>query len=1119
MKYLNSIFLVIGFLEYLEFIHLKPLNNNQRNFWPRSRKEATVGNQNDNLMANFANLCRCRFCIRRLCRRGGKTTVVTGLISTTNLARSQTKAEFSTTLLFTKGEVEERTSTTVFSSTEKVSDDTINDGFSTVQIEVLIAMGINPVSRYKNYSTTEDVFKSQTEDNLCFETNEIVAYYYPSNDLTERLMNKSICIKETKLRVAAKPLKWNIKDENIIIRNTNEKDIIIVFRDRKTRKPLENSDSAADGLLIELRPLLYNVNEEQIYQTEPLASVSALYSFYETFEKQIFTIAFNSSSNIKYVYEDASMLNIYFLLIQATKIFLTIPVTICFMRCLYIIVKRIVDERNSKVRELMRMSGVRNFDYLASLFLFNFAILSLYSIPMILILSSLIGKLLLTAAFIPFIASSIFFSMSLTTICSNRQVTTSLFLILWLVLPYIVDWKIKIPTSSAVTEFFYLLLCVIIPPNHLFNLFIKFSKQNIFLTGLSLHFLEMFKVEPMYQILCPAAFLITLIISCFFWLLFLWYVGEVWPWQDGITKPFHFPISQFFALKRAQFECEKSKENEYFEKEPENLKCAIKVINVRKRFGTGDEVLKGVNLNVYRGQITILLGHNGAGKTTLMNLMTGVLQANSGQVLLNGFDIEKNPALARKNLGLCPQTNILFEKLTVEEHFYFFGLLKGFNLNSIQIEVFRILMLLGLFEKRSNFPNEISGGMKRKLQLGIAFIGGSDTLILDEPTSGMDVETRRVIWDLLLSKRRDYLILITTHHMEEAEYLGERIAIMSQGKVRCCGSPMFLKNSFKIGYHIRIAKADNFNQLAVESLFKKHLNSFTLEKISENEVLYHCSKSESSKLASLFEEFDHVKANIGVQAIGISATTIDDVFLKAGAVFEPEKLAPLFSFMHKPSKTQNSCTKAFLIKRYHNIRRKKATIAFFIFWTAFISCLMHSLGHELFIYSEWSKDLNFKAIKYSKELEVLSGICAGDFDKFCEQLKKIGYSYGVQFEHNKTARLRDLTDILITQKKQIAIFASIYEESKVHILAPSEGIYFPFIINNLISNTLQAIGSNQSDYKALITFNIRPFKNINATWYPAENGLFIVLMYAFTTVWPLVYLATERKSNVSSASI
>ncbi len=204
----------------------------------------------------------------------------------------------------------------------------------------------------------------------------------------------------------------------------------------------------------------------------------------------------------------------------------------------------------------------------------------------------------------------------------------------------------------------------------------------------------------------------------------------------------------------------------------------------------------GTDLDIFENQITALLGHNGAGKTTIMSMLTGFLPPTSGTAYLNGYDIRKDMASVQNSLGLCPQHDVLFATLTVKEHLAFFGQLKGVTRQDIDAEVAEMIQTLHLEDKVDVQSKALSGGMRRKLSVGIALIGGTKTVILDEPTSGMDPEARRQMWDILQKQREGRTMVLSTHFMDEADLLGDRIAIMAEGVVQCCGSSLFLKSKY-----------------------------------------------------------------------------------------------------------------------------------------------------------------------------------------------------------------------------------------------------------------------------------------------------------------------------------
>ncbi|XP_058807248.1 phospholipid-transporting ATPase ABCA1-like isoform X2 [Phymastichus coffea] len=282
------------------------------------------------------------------------------------------------------------------------------------------------------------------------------------------------------------------------------------------------------------------------------------------------------------------------------------------------------------------------------------------------------------------------------------------------------------------------------------------------------------------------------------------YVNEINPGKYGVRKS---PL--YFLRTRERWDGEKLEDLSYdgmhgkpFEPTPAGIYTpGIQLRNLRKAYNIGllnrekVEALKGISVDFYKGQITSLLGHNGAGKTTMMSILTGMMSPSGGTVLIASKDMSKHSKEIMNDMGLCTQENMLFPSLSVIEQIEFFAELKRKDKarSVVQEEAKAFLRKLKLYEKRHALPKQLSGGQKRRLCLGMALVGDSSTLILDEPTSGLDPESRRVIWDILLKMRGEKTIVISTHDMEEADILGDRIAILHSGQLRSYGTSLFLK--------------------------------------------------------------------------------------------------------------------------------------------------------------------------------------------------------------------------------------------------------------------------------------------------------------------------------------
>ncbi|XP_019713776.1 phospholipid-transporting ATPase ABCA1b isoform X1 [Hippocampus comes] len=310
--------------------------------------------------------------------------------------------------------------------------------------------------------------------------------------------------------------------------------------------------------------------------------------------------------------------------------------------------------------------------------------------------------------------------------------------------------------------------------------------------------------------------IIIMYFDSFLYGLLTWYIEAVFPGQYGIPRPWYFPVTKSYWLGE-----EENKSNAApprrrgdpaavcVEEEPAHLEPGVYIENLVKVYRHGKKVaVDGLTLGFYEGQITSFLGHNGAGKTTTMSVLTGLFPPTSGTAYILGRDIRTELSAIRQSLGVCPQHNVLFSMLTVEEHIWFYARLKGLSEERVKGEMEQILRDTGLPRKRKSKTSTLSGGMQRKLSVALAFVGGSKVVILDEPTAGVDPYARRGIWDLLLKYRPGRTIILSTHHMDEADILGDRIAIISHGKLCCVGSSLYLKNQLGTGYYLTLVKKE-----------------------------------------------------------------------------------------------------------------------------------------------------------------------------------------------------------------------------------------------------------------------------------------------------------------------
>lgn len=216
----------------------------------------------------------------------------------------------------------------------------------------------------------------------------------------------------------------------------------------------------------------------------------------------------------------------------------------------------------------------------------------------------------------------------------------------------------------------------------------------------------------------------------------------------------------------------------------------------------------GIDLDVYEGEVLSILGPNGAGKTTLVRQITAELKPTSGSVKINDVDPLLEPLKAKKFMGVIPQEGSLFSHLTVQEHLYLFGRLKGLTKSSARAQVERLIPLLSLEEYRRKKIKTLSGGTQRRVFIALALLGDPPILVLDEPTAGLDPAARRGVWDLIRKvKKWGRTVILTTHYLDEAEFLSDRIGILQRGELKRLGTLEDLYRSvprtFRLVYYAR----------------------------------------------------------------------------------------------------------------------------------------------------------------------------------------------------------------------------------------------------------------------------------------------------------------------------
>jgi len=240
------------------------------------------------------------------------------------------------------------------------------------------------------------------------------------------------------------------------------------------------------------------------------------------------------------------------------------------------------------------------------------------------------------------------------------------------------------------------------------------------------------------------------------------------------------------------------------------------VRDLYKSFGD-QKAVNGVSFTIYKGEIFGLLGPNGAGKTTTIRMLATVLEPDRGDVTVGGYSIRHNADAVRSLIGVCPQDLALYADFSALDNLVFFGRMAGLNGKEARTQAMANLEMMGLAERTKGKVAKFSGGMKRRINLAIALMGHPELLFLDEPTVGIDPQSRNNIYESIESLRdRGMTILYTTHYMEEADRLCDRVAIMDGGQIIAMDTPRELRG--QIGPPDQVTLEDVFLRLTGRSL-------------------------------------------------------------------------------------------------------------------------------------------------------------------------------------------------------------------------------------------------------------------------------------------------------------
>jgi len=282
--------------------------------------------------------------------------------------------------------------------------------------------------------------------------------------------------------------------------------------------------------------------------------------------------------------------------------------------------------------------------------------------------------------------------------------------------------------------------------------------------------------------------------------------------------------------------------------------------------------VNNLSIKVHEGEILGFLGPNGAGKTTSIRMICGLLKPDAGQVLIRGKIVDGGDEELRVKIGMCPQETIIWEKLTVKEQMEYVGEIYDLPLKKVRLRSAELLDVLGLTEKANSLGGTLSGGMRRRLNIALALIHDPEILILDEPEAGLDPQSRVLVREYVRSLARQKTIILTTHNMDEAERMADRVAIIDHGNLLVMDTPSALKQAVGQVDMLKIQVGGKMLALAIDCLQDyKHTDD-----PEQDEIIIHYGGviAEIPKILHRLEE-----ARVEVVNLQLRTNTLEDVFL------------------------------------------------------------------------------------------------------------------------------------------------------------------------------------------------------------------------------------------------
>lgn len=333
-------------------------------------------------------------------------------------------------------------------------------------------------------------------------------------------------------------------------------------------------------------------------------------------------------------------------------------------------------------------------------------------------------------------------------------------------------------------------------------------------------------------------------------------------------------------------------------------KPAVLVSNLHKEYDERRDFLLGrrikkvatnhVSLCVKKGEILGLLGPNGAGKSTLINILVGEVEPTSGQVLMGDYSLGENRKdNSMRFLGYCPQTNPLWPDITLQEHFEIYGAIKGMSNSDMQEVIKCVSSALDFKEHLQKRTKKLGAGIKRKLCFALSMLGNPPVTLLDEPSTGMDPKAKQHMWKAIRAafKSKERAAILTTHYMEEAEAVCDRVAILVSGKLRCIGTVQHLKSKFGRGYFLEMKLKEVPDMQQKERLQREILYIFPNASYQESFasiLAFKIPREDVHSLALSFSKLEEAKHAFNIEEYSFSQATLEQVFVELAKEQEEE---------------------------------------------------------------------------------------------------------------------------------------------------------------------------------------------------------------------------------------